>query len=112
MHVKNMTPETFADMVAAFTKRVLDGPKVGGRFVELDRRITQLKAMLAAGPSVKWAGAWNAARTYAEGEFVQKNGLWLALADNANQRPGQSNAWRPTSSLSRDTENDVGRAHR
>ena len=64
------------------------------RIVALELRTGQLETKLAAGPSVKWAGPWNAARGYTEGELVQKNGLWLALADNTNHKPGQSSCWR------------------
>ena len=61
------------------------------KIAALDARVAQLETQ---GPAVKWAGPWVATRTYADGELVQKNGLWLALASNTNVKPGQSSAWR------------------
>lgn len=41
-----------------------------------------------AGRSMVWRGAWIKASTYAINDVVSDSGIWCALAENTNQKPG------------------------
>jgi hypothetical protein len=77
--------------VADVFKRILDGPKIGGRFNELERRV----AVLERTPNMKYCGIWKVGETHVPGDTVTySNGLWICLAET----PGEPNrdfvGWR------------------
>lgn len=51
-------------------------------------------AALEARPGVEYAGVYDAAKTYAEGQLVTRSGgLWLALRTSTNLLPGSDPAF-------------------
>ena len=84
-------PAALADLLVDHTMRVLDGPKVGGRFAQLEARIAHLEAR----PLQKWAGVHVTGMQYSEASLVTRGGsLWAAM-ETTTSTPGEAGgAWR------------------
>ncbi len=79
-----MKPDKLADLLVDHTLRVLNGPKVAGRFAALEARIKELESR----PMLKYSGVWRSDHAYAEGHLTtHKGALWLAV-HTTNLEPG------------------------
>jgi hypothetical protein len=87
----NLTPDQLAEIVVDTIKRTLDGPRIGGKFAEIEARIAQLEAR----PLQKWAGVHVKGVQYSEASLVTHSGsLWVATA-TTNTTPGDAGSdWR------------------
>ena len=72
-----MKPDKLADLLVDHTLRVLNGPKVAGRFAALEARIAQLETK----PFVKFCGTFQGGTAYHPGDaVVHQSALWICKA--------------------------------
>jgi hypothetical protein len=89
--MKDMTPDQLAEIIVDTIKKTLDGPRIGGKFAELDARIAHLEAR----PLQKWAGTHAAGVQYAEASLVTRGGSLWAAPTTTTTTPGDAGSdWR------------------
>jgi hypothetical protein len=77
--------------VADVFKRVVDGPKIGGRFDALERRLAALERT----PNMKYCGIWQPGETHVPGDTVtHKNNLWVCLAETPGEPSKDFVGWK------------------
>ncbi|CAN5681743.1 hypothetical protein BH24ACI4_BH24ACI4_13680 [soil metagenome] len=85
-----LNAEQFADLLVEHSKRLIAGPKVGGRFESLEARIAALEER----PIPTYRGTHEAAKTYASNSLVTRGGsLWIAMQATTSV-PGTDSSWK------------------
>jgi hypothetical protein len=88
-----MTPkdiEGFASAVVEVWRRIIDGPRIGGRFDALEARVAELEAR----PIQKWAGVHAQGTPYAEASLVTRGGsLWVARRSTTTTPGSPESDW-------------------
>jgi hypothetical protein len=72
-----MKPAVIADAIVDALTKALAGPRVSGRFAQLESRVNALEAR----PSIKFAGTFQGGRSYEPGDTViHQSALWICKA--------------------------------
>jgi hypothetical protein len=81
--------DDFGQPPNTLTTQVLDGANSNG-----NRATWLVRNLETPSPSLRWQGAWDVQTPYLAGDVVKHQGsVYVAVADNIGQTPGNSSAW-------------------
>jgi hypothetical protein len=84
--------EKFAAGVVDIFKRIVDGPRIKGRFDALEQRIAKLEAQPKA---LTYCGTWQRAAEYVRHQGTTHRGqLWVSVAESTRAEPGTNADWQ------------------